>query len=138
MSDEYNPICDLCFPFVEYVGRISDELVVGKDVIGRIMLFTEPCHNGGDLLRFEAPPTPDPVPADDDEAEAAFDADPDLSSRSSEWLKLARTEFTKMNFGADLRGAWRVVEGLRRVGYDPDEDGDVEVWLYDKIGRMLA
>ncbi len=36
------------------------------------------------------------------------------------------------------RSAWWLVEDLRAIGYDPEVDGDTELWLYDRIGTVVA
>lgn len=133
--DRSDTICPLCFPNMRYVANVTDGLVLGFDD-GHYCLLIEPCHNGDVLITFTDAPTPDPVPDDDDEADAAFDADPGLGLASDQWLSRAEMEM-KQVVGEWLRGVWHLVEDLRHVGYDPEENGEAEFWLYNRIGLLV-
>lgn len=137
-------ICGFCHPYTTYVCNITDQLVIGhqegppfgKRPWPTYVLLGEPCHRGDELITFDITPRPDPVPDDDDESEAAFENDPNLWAASEAWLQVAKDAMKPLN-AIGINGAWRFVEDLRTGGYDPDSDGDVVFWLYDRIGRAV-
>lgn len=126
--------CDFCFADPDHLGEIANMYVIRHN--GNVTLVDSNGHNA--LVRFTTDPWPDPVPVDDDAAATAFEADPTLSERADRWLDEARDAMLSLSTGLDLRASWWFVRDLVDAGYDPDEDGDAELWLYDRIGRIVA
>lgn len=132
--------CDLCFPGVAELGAVAADLVLVANPDGSFALVCSPGHNGDTLVRFETAPTPDPVTP---ELEAAADnADGDeldsLLEMSNRWLQRARAAMANLPGTLGLRGSYRLVEELIAAGYDPDVDGDTELWLYDRCAQIAA
>lgn len=103
----------------------------------RWVLIGEPCHNGDIVVSFDTKPLTDPLPevlmddadvSDDDPRWDAYDT----------WLETGREAMSNLLSGHDARSAWRLVEDLREAGYNPERDGDAEMWLYSRIGAVIA
>lgn len=131
-----SPYCDHCVPDTTWIADLTRTLSVARTPSGVVVIDS----SGADsvLVTFDEEPTPDPVPDDDDAVDAAFAADPELFARSEEWVAAAHAAFAGLADRLGLRGSWQLVGELMAAGYDQARDGDVEVWLFDRIGRALT
>lgn len=134
-----NEVCNQCFTEPE------TELVFGRFVLAHYStawsLFEQPCHSGDLIMTFGISlgiprPYPDPVPEDDHAADLAFAIDPSLSERSNVWIEHAERFEKRLIEGRDFRGAWGLVEEMKALGYNPDEDGFMGCWLYNQLGEL--
>ena len=144
-SEDLPIACPQCFAgAIEHV-RFSKDLAVVETKDGWILLG-EPGHKDDVIATLgESRPTPDPDPGNTDdspEAEASEDAfyeTPEGEAQleaGSTWLEHVSKTLTWSPELGPL-GYWRLVQELISVGYDPEESGYPEIWVYDHLARLL-
>lgn len=135
-DDTSETICQLCYPGTTTVGRPTASTVVGVTGDGTYQLFIEPAHRGDMLASFTTKPTPDPFGDDIDDDEDIDDA---TMASFDTWIADATAHLgDELTVKLGMRGTWHLVTEMIAVGYDPHNDGDAHLWLYDRIGKVIA
>ena len=95
-------------------------------------------HRDDTLVTFTHKPAPDPLAKYGDDEETLNSLPKEEWDAADKWLELARGEMANLLDGYEARGVWRLVETLRKAGYNPDEDEPAELWLYARAGETAA
>lgn len=127
-----NLICELCFPGIEDFGEIlpGSELRLAKSADGQWLLFVPPYEGDSVVITFKRKPYPDPFYGlTDDEIDALAKLNPLVD----EWVEHAE-QMRELAGRLGLRGSAEVVRAALEAGYDRDEHGYLEFWLYHLAG----
>lgn len=90
---------------------------------------------------WEFPPEPEPHLPEDDEREEADQGDASKFTAEDEawhvWLEHADAISPFYSDDRDMRVTYKLVAAAVEKGYDPEEHGAFEYWLYDFAGKFI-
>ena len=131
-------LCSECFPTSVVAGTIGNLALLVDEATGVFTLIPADGHADEVLHVFETAPRRDPISSS--EAEEILNERSErgaaLVAASNAWADEAdkfMREFPRM----ELRGTHGFVENLIACGYDPEEDGYAEYWLYSACGAVV-
>lgn len=135
-GDDYHMCCNLCYPTWEYVCSFGVYQLWREgpvEGLGHYYLMCEPGHRDDYLMRFRSIPTPDPIPWEDEEA---LEDDPDnpLWVESCDWVDVVEKDVSFTEERPVTHAEF--VTDMVTLGYD--FDGDLEFWVTDQLGRIIA
>lgn len=135
-------LCDMCFggDAVE-LGEVVDGLYLVK-AGGQYRLLVPPGHRGDDIFTFPSRPQADPLAGVDwddldrrERTGTLTDEEHRLIGESNGWVEEADEGMRGLTAALSLRGAADLYAAMVKAGYDPDEDGNAEMWLYGRCGQ---
>jgi hypothetical protein len=142
------PTCDSHYSCGTIIGELTPELVL-VDAHDTYTLVWCTDRASEDLVTFSGAPQSDPLTP---EIEARIDAVDDSAQgdylgedvaavhASFDWVVLAEEAMRPLTrLGGNLLFAYTLVTNLvTRGGYDPEVDGLVEYWLYNRLGQLVC
>lgn len=87
------------------------------------------------IHQFNNVPTPDPYIKYIDYKFSLTEEEEGLVLDSISWKNFVLEEFSKLKLS--INDAWELVDSMKKVGYNKDLHGIIEIWLYDRCGKII-
>lgn len=122
-------MCELCFPDWKERFTIKGYALCETDQ-KEYVLLDGMGHRDYEIITYKHKPHPDPLGnLTDGQLDKLVDDDPRWK-KSDDWLNHAM-EYT---YDTTFSGGWEFINDMISWGYNPKEDGHVELWLFHQLG----